>query len=103
MTVTKYARLTVLTIGNEEFDRGLVGRVLENAGNGMVVGAVKSVYIRAMLETFDLATSDIEMPENFDYKFLSSAHIRTTNAFVVKPPEAETLNNYIQRTVSFSL
>ena len=102
MTVIEFARLTVMASDNLEFDRGLGVRVLQNAGNVMVMGAVKSVYTTAMLETVDRATSDIEMPEMFDYEFLSSVDIRTTNGFVVKPPEAETLNNYIQRAVGFS-
>ena len=102
MIVTEFARLTVMAIDDVEFDRGLVVHVLQNAGNVMVMGAVKSVYTTAMLDTVDRATSDIEIPEMFDYEFLSSVDIRTTNGFVVKPPEAEILNNYIQRLVSFS-
>ena len=102
MIVTEFARLTVMAIDDVEFDRGLFVRVLQNVGNVMVMGAVKSVYTTVMLGTVDRATSDIEIPEMFDYEFLSSADIRTTNGFVVKPPEAEILNNYIQRLVSFS-
>ena len=102
MIVTEFARLTVMAIDDVEFDRGLFVRVLQHVGNVMVMGAVKSVYTTAMLETVDRATIDIEIPEMFDYEFLSSADIRTTNGFVVKPPEAEILNNYIQRLVSFS-
>ena len=102
MIVTEFARLTVMAIDDVEFDRGLFVRVLQNVGNVMVMGAVKSVYTTVMLGTVDRATSDIEIPEMFDYEFLSSADIRTTNGFVVKPPEAETLNNSIQRAVSVS-
>ena len=99
MTVIEFARLTVMASDNLEFDRGLGVRVLQNAGNVMVMGAVKSVYTTAMLETVDRATSDIEMPEMFDYEFVDapasgddSGTCKTTRSYTLKPGDAHLYN-----------
>ena len=89
MSSNEFSDLCVMAIDDEAFARGLIVRVLENLGVGVVSEAENGVDALAKLEAadppVDLVISDIEMPEMNGYEFVRRLRYGTLPAYKALP------------------